>query len=355
MKEKDNRIKSKVGGQALIEGVMMRGPEIAAMAVRTPSGEIDLEEWNLKKQSIWSKIPIIRGVVNFISSMVMGYSCLSKSAEKSGLEDESNEEPSKFDAWLERTFGDKIMNIVVIIGTVLGLLFSIVLFMMVPSFAVKGINLLVPLGGWGTAIEGVIKILIFIAYLALVAQMKDIKRVFEYHGAEHKTIFCLEAGEALTVENVRKQKRFHPRCGTSFLIIVLILSILVFSLPFVPWDNIFLRTLVKLALLPVIVGIGYEFIKLAGKYDNWFTKIISFPGIKLQHLTTKEPDDSQIEVAIAAIKPCIPEDEKQHLPVEMDEPIYETEQKTEIDAGQDDMTHHIIEEIEEEMLDEITY
>jgi uncharacterized protein YqhQ len=339
MKDKENRIKSKVGGQALIEGVMMRGPEVAAMAVRTPSGEIDVEQWTLKKPSIWSKIPIIRGVVNFISSLTLGYQCLSKSAEKAGLED-SNEEQSKFDAWLERVLGDKLMNVVVVLGVVLGVLFSIVLFMMLPSLAVKGINLLVPLGGWGTLVEGIIKIAIFVAYLALVAQMKDIKRVFEYHGAEHKSIFCLEAGEALTVENVRKQSRFHPRCGTSFLIIILIISIVIFSLPFVPWNNILLRTLVKLVLLPLIIGIGYEFIKIAGKYDNWFTKIISFPGIKLQHLTTKEPDDSQIEVAIAALKPCIPEDERQHLP-----------------QGSEDVSMPLVAEIdgtqsEKEMLDE---
>lgn len=310
--------KSSVGGQALIEGVMMRGVKKAAMAVRTPSSEIDIEVWDLKKPSIFSKIPLVRGIVNFVSSIVMGYSCLSKSAEKAGVEEETNKEPSKFEKFIEEKFGDKIMGIVVVLGVVLGVLASILLFMMLPSFLVKGINLLIPLGGFKALVEGIIKIIIFLSYLALVSKMEDIRRVFEYHGAEHKTIFCYEAGLPLTVENVKKQSRFHPRCGTSFLIIILILSILIFSLPIVPWGSVLIRTLIKLALMPVVMGIAYEFIRLAGRYDNVVTRAISWPGIKTQHLTTKEPDASQIEVAIAAFLPCISQEEREFYEVKPD-------------------------------------
>lgn len=309
-KQECTGIKSKVGGQALIEGVMMRGPKRAAMAVRTPSNEIDIEEWDVKKPNLISKIPFARGIVTLFSSLAMGYGCLAKSAEKSGLEEENaSEKPSKFESFIEDKFGDKIMAFVVILGVVLGVGLSILLFMFLPSLAVKGLDKLVTLGGYKALIEGFIKITIFVVYLALVGRMKDIRRVFEYHGAEHKSIFCLEAGEPLTVENVKKQSRFHPRCGTSFMILILIISILVFSLPIITWDNIFIRTGLKLLFLPLIVGIGYELIRLAGKHDNIITRIISFPGLKLQKLTTKEPDDSQIEVAIAALLPCIPESE----------------------------------------------
>lgn len=303
--------KSKIGGQALIEGIMMRGLDIASMAVRKPDGEIDVETWTVKKPSIFNKIPIVRGVVNFIQSMFMGYKCLSKSAEKAGIDNEEGYEPSKFEKWLDDKFGDKLMGIVTIIGTVLGVVLSFLLFMYLPSLAVKGLDMLIPIGGFKALLEGLIKIVIFIVYLSLVAKMKEIKRVYEYHGAEHKTIFCYENGLPLTVENVRKQSRFHPRCGTSFIIIVLILSILIFSV--VTWSSVLIRTIIKLALLPIVVGIAYELIKIAGRYDNWLTKIISFPGIKLQHLTTREPDDSQIEVAIAAMDVVIPvnkEDDK---------------------------------------------
>lgn len=297
--------KTSIGGQALIEGVMMRGPSKTSMAVRLPSGEIDVEEWETKKLGKVSKIPIIRGIVSLVSSLAVGYKCLSKSAEKAGLDEES-ENPSKFEKWLDDKFGDKLANIVTIVGSVLGVILAIGLFMFLPSLIVKGIDMILPLYGFKALIEGVIKIIIFILYLLLVAQMKEIKRVYQYHGAEHKSIFCYEYGLPLTVENVRKQQRFHPRCGTSFTIIVLILSILLFSV--VTWDSLFVRMVLKIALLPILVGVSYELIKLAGKYDNWFTKIISFPGLKLQHLTTREPDDSQIEAAIAALNAVLPKE-----------------------------------------------
>lgn len=303
--------KPSVGGQALIEGVMMRGTKKAAMAVRVPSGDIDVEEWDLPEKSTVSKIPIVRGMVNFVSMMSEGYKCLAKSAEKSGMADEEEDaEPSKFEKWLDDKFGGKMMTLVIGLGVVLGVAFAIGLFMLLPSVVVKGIDYLIPLGGLKALVEGIIKIVIFVVYLALVSMMPDIKRVFEYHGAEHKTIFCYEGGLPLTVENVKKQSRFHPRCGTSFMIIMLIFSILVFSLPIVPWDNVFLRLLIKLILLPLVLGVAYEFIKLAGKYSNWFTKAISWPGVQVQRLTTKEPDGEQIEIAIAAVLPCLTDEER---------------------------------------------
>lgn len=302
-------IKSKIGGQALIEGVMMRGLDRAAMAVRVPSGEIDVEDWELKPSRFMrgvSKIPVVRGVFNFVSSMVTGFQCLSKSAEKAGLADgDETGEPSRFEQWLDRTFGDSLMKVITGVGTALGIILAILLFVFVPALLVKGLDSLVPIGGFKGLLEGVIKIGIFVAYLALVTRMKEIQRVFEYHGAEHKTIFCYEKGMPLTVENVRRQSRFHPRCGTSFLILILIVSILVFSV--VTWENVLIRSGLKIALLPVVMGIGYELLKICGRYDNWLTRIIAWPGLKLQHLTTREPDDSQIEVAIASLLPVLPQ------------------------------------------------
>lgn len=310
------RTKPSVGGQALIEGVMMRGTKKAAMAVRMSSGDIDIEEWDIPKPSIVSKIPVVRGMVNFISMMSEGYKCLAKSAEKSGMADEAvDEEPSKLEKWINDKLGDKITTIIVGIGIVLGVAFAVGLFMLLPSIIVKGIDYLLPLGGFKALTEGIIKIVIFIVYLSLVSMMPDIKRVFEYHGAEHKTIFCYEAGLPFTVENVKRQSRFHPRCGTSFLIIMLIFSILIFSLPIVPWDNVLIRLVMKLLLLPLVLGVAYEFIKLAGKYTNWFTKAISWPGIQVQRLTTREPDDEQIEIAVAAVLPCLTEQEREFYAV----------------------------------------
>ena len=300
--------KSSIGGQALLEGVMMRGPEKEAMAVRLPDGTIDLEVWDLPKAKWYKKVPFVRGPVNFISSMLDGYKCLTKSADKAmqGIEEE---EPSKFEKWLTEKLGDKLMTIVMVIASVLGVALALMLFMFVPSLVTKGIGLLLPLGDFAkTCIEGLIKIGVFIAYIALTSLMKDIKRTYEYHGAEHKTIACYEAGDELTVENVKKHLRFHPRCGTSFIFIVLFISIIVFSVFRVPWEVLWLRVLIKVAVLPVIVAIAYEIIKLAGRHDNIITRIVSAPGLWIQRLTTREPDDGQIECAIAAFKPCVPED-----------------------------------------------
>ena len=303
MSSKDKKFKTSIGGQALIEGVMMRGPKKAAMAVRKPDGELWVDVWDVPKKTVWSKIPIVRGVVNMVVSLMDGYKCLMKSAEISteGLEEEK---PSKFEEWLEKKLGDKMTKVVSVLSAILGIAFAVLLFTFLPAFLVGFLKGILP--RWGLSlIEGFLKIALFVGYLAVVSLLPDMKRMFQYHGAEHKTIFCYEAGLELTVENVRKQKRFHPRCGTSFLIIALILSILVFSV--VTWSSPLIRTLLKLALTPIVVGVAYELIKLAGRYDNVFTRILSFPGLKLQHLTTREPDDSMIEAAIASVKPVIPE------------------------------------------------
>ncbi|MEG1994494.1 MAG: DUF1385 domain-containing protein, partial [Oscillospiraceae bacterium] len=294
--------KTSIGGQALIEGVMMKGPFKTAMAVRLPSGEIDTEEWETAKpNAFYKKIPFVRGIFNFIDMLALGYKCLMKSAEKQGIE----EEPTKFEKYLEEKLGDNITKLFEAIVVVFGFGLAILLFTMFPAIIVGLFKSNVSSPIVLTAIEGVLKIVILVTYLWAVSKMEDIKRTFEYHGAEHKTIFCFEHGKELTVENVKEQLRFHPRCGTSFLLIVLVISIILFS--FITWESIWIRIGLKILLLPLVVGIGYELIKIAGRYDNVFTRLISKPGLWLQHLTTREPDDKQIEVAIEAFKRVIPE------------------------------------------------
>ena len=286
---------------------MMRGPILSSMATRMPDGSIDVETWNTYKDKKihWTrKAPFIRGIFNMVDSMVVGYGCLMKSAEKAGVEDE---EPSKFDRWLEQKLGDNMMKVLGTVAVVLGVGLAAVLFVLIPT----GLSsLFKPVIGTGiglSLIEGLIKVIILVGYMWLCSRMAEIHRVFEYHGAEHKSIACYEAGLPLTVENVRPQRRFHPRCGTSFLFLVVFISIIVGS--FISWDNALLRMLIKLLLIPVVVGISYELIKLAGRSDGIFTRIISAPGMWLQHITTCEPDDGQIECAIAALTAVIPEDE----------------------------------------------
>lgn len=308
-KRKKKNHKSKIGGQALIEGVMMKGSYKSAMACRLPNGEIDLEVWDEKngKNAPWyRKIPFVRGIFNFIISLVDGYRCLMKSAEKQMDEDNPQEEMTKFEKWLDDKFGEKIMSVFMVLAVIVSVTVAMFLFIYLPT---KTVGLIKPIKDYSilkTFLEGIIKIIIFVLYLGFTSLMKDIKRTYEYHGAEHKTIACHEAGEELNVENVRKQSRFHPRCGTSFIFLVLIVGIFVFS--FLSWGSTLVRVGMKLVLMPLIVGISYEIIRLAGRYDNVITRIISAPGLQLQKLTTREPDDKQIEVAIAAIKPCIPED-----------------------------------------------
>ena len=282
----------------------MRGPKVSSMAVRLPDGTIDVEETGLKNTSAWyKKTPFIRGTFNMVDSLMLGYKCLMKSAEKSGMDDG---EPGKFEEWLARKSGKPIMSIVSVVALILGLGLAILLFMVLPTVIISWIPPVLLAPAMKSLFEGILKIVIFILYIWLVSKLEDIKRVFMYHGAEHKTIFCYEAGEELTTENVRSKSRFHPRCGTSFLLIVLVISILLFSV--LTWQNVFLRIILKLLLLPVVIGISYEIIKLAGRYDNSLTRIVSAPGMWLQRLTTAEPDDSQIEVAVASIIPVIPKE-----------------------------------------------
>lgn len=302
----NSKKKTSIGGQALIEGIMMRGPFLTSMATRMPDGSIEVETWDTHKsgKTPWTRrAPFIRGIFNMVDSMVVGYSCLMKSAEKAGVE----EEPTKFDRWLEEKLGDNMMKVLGGFAVVLGVALAAVLFIFIPT----GLSsLLKPLIGAGiglSLIEGLIKVIILVGYMWLCSRMKEIHRVFEYHGAEHKSIACYEAGLPLTVENIRPQRRFHPRCGTSFLFLVVFISIIVGS--FISWDNPAIRMLLKLALIPVVVGISYELIKLAGRSDGILTRIISAPGMWLQRITTCEPDDSQIECAIAALNAVIPEDE----------------------------------------------
>ena len=294
-------IKTSVGGQALLEGIMMKGPFKSAMAVRKPNGEIDLSVWDTKQLTGVRKIPFIRGTFNFIDTLIKGYDCLMKSAEISGQE----EEPDKLELWLNKVFGKAAGAVFSTIVTVLAAVVAIGLFFGVPALIAGFIGNYVENKVALSAIEGVIKIAMFLVYIIGVSKMSDIHRTFMYHGAEHKTIFCYEQGLELTVENVRKQQRFHPRCGTSFLLIVLVVSILVSSV--ITWENMLLRVLIKILLLPVTVGISYEIIKFAGRHDNWLTRIISAPGLWFQNFTTQEPDDDMIEIAIAAVKPVLPE------------------------------------------------
>ncbi|MDE5916929.1 MAG: DUF1385 domain-containing protein [Oscillospiraceae bacterium] len=289
--------KSKIGGQALIEGVMMSGVKKGAMACRLPNGEIDLEVWDKKPVTAWyRRTPIIRGLFNFGSSMKEGYRCLMKSAEKQ-MDDEEAEEDEKL--------SDKAVSAIMSVAMVIGIVIAVGLFVILPKKLVPLIHPLTANRILQSFAEGILKIILFILYLSATLLMKDQRRTYEYHGAEHKTIACLEAGLELNVENVKKQRRFHPRCGTSFIFITLIISILVMCM--VPFREPWLRVVSSLILLPVMVGISYELIRIAGRYTNTFTRIISAPGLWIQRLTTREPDASQIETAIAAIKPCIPE------------------------------------------------
>ena len=295
--------KTSVGGQALMEGIMMRGPEKICVAVRRPDGTLDMTYEDVKHHR-WQKIPLVRGAAAMIENLVLGYRYLMHSAEVS-MPEEAEEEPGRFEKWLGEHAGPGVQNFFMALAAVCGGLLAIVLFMVLPTAIVGLIDRFVPLGWGKVVLEGVLKIALFVGYLFLCTRMKEIHRVFEYHGAEHKTIACYEAGEELTVENVRRHRRFHPRCGTSFMILVLIVSILLFSV--LPWGSTGLRVVLKLLLLPVVMGVSYELIKLAGRYDNLFTRIISAPGLWLQRLTTFEPDDSMIEVAIAAVTPVLPD------------------------------------------------
>ena len=306
-----------------MEGVMMRGPHKTAVSVRKSDGEIvtKVDENGTKKRSKIAKLPIIRGCISFIESLVIGMKALMYSAEFVDVEDEEETE-SKFDKWLEDKLGDKIKDVVIYFAVFLSIIMSVGLFILLPFGilwlveAIPQLKFITDQKLFTSLFEGIMRMLIFLGYMVLVSQMRDIKRVYEYHGAEHKTIACYEAGEELTVENVRKHKRFHPRCGTSFLLFTMIISIIVYAfLPrfdeYIEIVAVLLRIGTRLLCLPIIAGLSYEVIKWAGRSKNKCVGILSKPGLWLQKLTTREPDDAQIEVAIESMKPCIPENKEE--------------------------------------------
>ena len=301
------KFKTMIGGQALIEGIMMRGPEKESIVIRTPEGLVVKTE-PLKLVAKKNKMfgwPFVRGVVNFGASMVNGIKALLYSAE---FFPEEEGEPSKFDQWLEKKIGsEKMEKYVIYSALILGLAMAVGLFVLLPTFIAglfKGLH-----GNYfaRNLVEGIVKIVLFLGYMMLVSQMKDMKRVFSYHGAEHKTIRCYEAQLPLTVENVRPMTRMHPRCGTSFLLVVICISILLGAV--IRVDNTFARMGLHLLLLIPIVAISYEFNRLVGRHDNWLTRILTAPGQWMQNFTTNEPDDSMIEVAITALREVLPEQE----------------------------------------------
>ncbi len=383
--------RSKIGGQALVEGIMMKGAFRGAMACRLPNGEIDLETWEIPAKWVtdsktgaqrlvrpwYTRVPLVRGCVSFVTSLIDGYRCMMKAAEKQydeeidefckwkkehpeletldpeplreqfaawltaqrektdakkskedktyvplgapdaetvekrwnylqkASENYQYEEPSKLEQWLDEKLGDSLFNVIMVIMMVLSIALAFGLFLYVPRLVVGWIKPLTGSRIVRSVAEGLVKMGIFIGYMALTGCLKSIRRTYEYHGAEHKTIACFEAALPLTVENVRKQVRFHPRCGTSFIFLVLLISI--FFGCFNPFSVVWKRVLFSLALLPLIMGVSYELIRFAGRYTNACTKILSAPGLWVQRITTKEPDDGQIECAIAAMVPCIPE------------------------------------------------
>ena len=325
MKKKKTQTKyGSVGGQALMEGIMMNGPEGKAMALRLPDGSISVEKktfTSIKDKNKFFGIPMVRGIVNFVEALIFGFKCLMESAEKTGMDVEEEENMSKLDRWISDHFGEKMMKVIGAISMVLGFALAFALFVWMPSFLFDAINKLTGdhITMLRTIFEGLLRIIIFVIYMFAVSKMKEIKRVYMYHGAEHKSIFCYESGEEMTVENVRKQSRFHPRCGTSFIFVMIILSILVSSVVALAFPSLTqIRPVwicVKLLIMPIVMGLGYEFIRYAGNHDNLFVKILSAPGLWMQRITTAEPDDSMIEVGIAAINAVIPhnDEEKENI------------------------------------------
>ena len=298
-----------IGGQALMEGIMMVGPQRTVAAFCDEQGNISTEEITaprLTKQYPLLEKPFIRGIFALVDSFRMGYKALSLSADKL-TEGEEEEELSGLDKWLNDHLGEKLTAALMGVASVLGIALAIVLFFLLPTVLFNLLEGVVPvdIAGWRSIFEGVLRIGIFVAYVALISLVPDIKRTFQYHGAEHKTIFCYENDLPLTVENVRKQGRFHPRCGTSFLLLMLLLGIIVGF--FIPFSNPFLRTFTKLLCIPVIMNVGYEVQKACARHDNWLSRLVTAPGLWMQRLTVKEPDDKMIAAAIVAMEAVIPE------------------------------------------------
>ncbi len=304
-----------IGGQALIEGIMMKNPQKkTALAVRRPDKTIDIsfiKEKSIKDKYAIFRLPVIRGVVNYIETMIQAYKVMMKSAEISGFTDIEQDEKDKKQQ-KDPKKESALTAVIMTVGSVLGVALAVVLFLGLPRYAVQGLEWLVKKDGFSNVVraglEQIIKLAVLVAYMWGISFMKDIRRVFGYHGAEHKTIFCYEKGEPLTVENVKRQKRFHPRCGTSFLILMILVSMIVSVVIQMLFNGIYdvawVWIVVKILMLPIVCGIGYEILKLCGKHDNIITRIISAPGLWLQRITTKEPEDDMIEIAIAALKAC---------------------------------------------------
>ena len=325
MKEKQcyEKFRTMIGGQALIEGIMMRGPEKDAVVVRTAEGlHLEVKDRKLSKPGTYKTWPFFRGIFNFFDAQVTGVKALMHSAEL--VPEEQQEQPGKFDLWLEKKLGnERFQKAIVAVAVALGLGLSVVLFFLLPMVIASFFDRWIGSNLGVNLLEGLIRMVIFLIYMILISRMGEMKRVFAYHGAEHKTIRCYEAGLPLTVENVRRQTRLHPRCGTSFLLVVMVISILVFSvassalLAVVPAletmrGTVLYRLLMivfKLLLLPLVVGITYEINRWAGRHDNAFTRILTAPGMWMQNFTTNEPDDGMIEVGIAAVEAVLPEKE----------------------------------------------
>ncbi|MDO4485924.1 MAG: DUF1385 domain-containing protein [Bacillota bacterium] len=291
---------TKMGGQAVMEGIMMKGEEKTALAVRLPGGDIKIETMKTKQPGKWTRIPIVRGVAAFVDSLVSGTKILMKSADiLAEYEDEEYEE-SRFEKWLNNKFGsDAVWNFMIYSSVVIAILFCVGIFIILPTGVVNLMKLVTDSIFWLNFTEGAVRILLFVLYVWVISFMGEIKRVFQYHGAEHKTIHCFECGLELTPENCRQFPTLHPRCGTSFLMFVFIIAFILHFL--LGWPNLIFRIVSRLLLLPVIAGISYELLKWAGRSDNIVVKVLSLPGLYLQKITTKEPDDKQLEVAIAAI------------------------------------------------------
>ncbi len=327
-KQKKSRL-GLVGGQAVLEGVMMKSGDDVNLAVRGEDGKIVTSASThvaLRKKYKICGVPIIRGCVNFVESLMLSMNTLTKSMEMLGIDDDEPE--TKLDKWISEKLGDKMFQIVSGIGMVLGLVLGIGLFLLLPTYVTKGIDTLAGgvIGPFRSVIEGLIRMGLFVAYVWLVSFMPEIRRTYEYHGAEHKSVACFEAGLPLTPENAAKCTRFHPRCGTSFIFVMLIISIIVNS--FLTWDNVWIRFASKLVTLPLIVGLGFEFIMYAGKKSNIFTKIVSAPGLWMQKITTREPDEKQLSVAIEAILGAIPADFREEVQAQLDEVGYVREETT---------------------------
>ncbi len=331
-KKKNKKEYVAVGGQALMEGIMMRGPKGMAMSLRLPDGSIETQMKDfvsIRKKFKPFNIPLIRGIVSFVESMFSGYKLLMESAEKTALDGMEAENESKLDKWLSDHFGPKMMSAIGFIAAVLGVAISFLLFMYMPTKLFELIDVYLVKGRfdismWRALFEGIIRVILFLVYMVAVARMKDIRRVYMYHGAEHKTIFCFEHGKELTVANIREEKRFHPRCGTSFIFVTIILSILISSIVSIAFPfltvNKWVWIATKVLMLPLIMGVGFEFIQLAGKYPNKFTRLLSAPGLLMQRITTVEPTDDIIEVAIEAMKGALTGE----VPVKEEKPAEES-------------------------------